>query len=117
MNNFQFEENKLFSIKDKSLMKDFSSIFKQNLSKKYKKSTNIQINQDKSKLEKSTKKANLNKNNKNMKTKDEKNISKEIEEQHRLDTKNSKKREKKNSNSSFKNLKSSILFKPKKIIK
>ena len=47
-----------------------------------------------------------------MKTKDEKNISKEIEEQHRLDTKNSKKREKKNSNSSFKNLKSSISFKP-----
>ena len=64
MNNFQFEVNKLFSIKDKSLMKDFSSIFKQNLSKKYKKSTNIQINQDKSKLEKSTKKVNLNKNNK-----------------------------------------------------
>ena len=64
MNNFQFEVNKLFSIKDKSLMKDFSSIFKQNLSKKYKKSTNILINQDKSKLEKSTKKFNLTKNNK-----------------------------------------------------
>ena len=56
-----FQEVKITSPKEKNLRKDFSSNFKQALSRKYSKNSNAQIKTDKNKLNKSNTKITIKK--------------------------------------------------------